>query len=366
MSLLARTLQYVIVLVLSVARPRGRGVRPRRLRSAAGPTPSPRPASAPRTSGCSSPASRAARRRHRRQRLGLLGIIAIVAARRSTSPTSSPPSTRSWAAAAAAGRAPTAPGEPPATARPAEPSARRAASVTARRAPATRLAQRAAARDEALPHPVGRLRACRPHAASSAASSACTRSPGTLRWMSAFGSRSATTAGPLQPAQPPASGQAHRAVGRHRHPRPPAGRARRRCRRRAARPGPAARTVVAHAAATSRLVVLAQHVEGPHDAPARAAGQRHLEAADGEAQPGPLERARGRHPRRVDLDADDLDVGAHPPQPVVQLDGRDRRGAVAEVDDDRRAGLAPQPPRPAGRRASGRTGAAGWGSSSPG
>jgi hypothetical protein len=42
--------------------------------------------------------------------------------------------------------------------------------------------------------------ACRAHALSSAPRSACTRSPGTLRWMSAFGSRSATSDGRSSPA----------------------------------------------------------------------------------------------------------------------------------------------------------------------
>jgi hypothetical protein len=58
-----------------------------------------------------------------------------------------------------------------------------------------------------------------------------------------------------------------------------------------------------------------------------------------------LERAAGSDALGVDLDADDLHVGPHPAQPFVQLDRGDRRGAVAEVDDDRRARAATQAPR---------------------
>ncbi len=93
------------------------------------------------------------------------------------------------------------------------------------------------------------------------------------------------------------------------------------------------------------LVVLPQHVERAHHHGPAAAGQRHLEPAAHEAQPGPLQRAGGGDAAGVDLDADDLDVGPHAAQPLVQLDGGHRGGAVAEVDDDRRRPCAAQPPR---------------------
>ena len=58
--------------------------------------------------------------------------------------------------------------------------------------------------------------------------------------------------------------------------------------------------------------------------------------------PGRVQPAAARDPLGVDLQADHLDVGAHPAQPLEQLHGRHRRGAVAEVDDERISGR-PQP-----------------------
>ena len=46
----------------------------------------------------------------------------------------------------------------------------------------------------------------------------------------------------------------------------------------------------------------------------------------------------GRHPLRMDLQADDPDVGAHHPQPRRQLERRHRQRAVAEVDHQRIGG----------------------------
>ena len=181
--------------------------------------------------------------------------------------------------------------------------------------------------------------------------------------MSAFGSRSATSEGR---SRPPIRSEIVRLTG------PRASTATHAARRpissqvpSTSRPSGASRSCTsAQAAGTSssaycRSTLNARTTSGPG-----ARLERDLEAAEPEAEAVALQRLAGGDPRRVDLDADDLDVGPHPPQPVVQLDGGDGRGAVAEVDDDgRRRGCAAAA-TPAGPRSTGRTGAAGSGSSS--
>ncbi len=71
------------------------------------------------------------------------------------------------------------------------------------------------------------------------------------------------------------------------------------------------------------LGVLTQHVEGPHHRGV-ATVERHLEPAAAKAQPRSGEQLSSGHASRVDLDPHHLDVGSHPGESVVQLDGRDR------------------------------------------
>lgn len=109
------------------------------------------------------------------------------------------------------------------------------------------------------------------------------------------------------------------------------------------------------------LAVLAQYVERPHDGGTAAAGHRHLEPAAGERDTGVgCERRAARSHQLelragmgdtggIDLEAQDLDVGAHVRQPGVQLQRRDTAGAVAEVHHERvgspaEGGLACDPP----------------------
>ncbi|OSY40527.1 hypothetical protein BG653_05429 [Streptomyces platensis] len=90
------------------------------------------------------------------------------------------------------------------------------------------------------------------------------------------------------------------------------------------------------------LVVLPQHIRGPDEdrRPRPLTRQRHLEATVEEVQPRPLIGPRGRHPRRVDLDADDPGVRPDRPQPAQQLHRGPGRGAVTEVDGDGVGGAA--------------------------
>ncbi len=90
--------------------------------------------------------------------------------------------------------------------------------------------------------------------------------------------------------------------------------------------------------ANRRRLVLAEHV---HRADQHGAPPRELESAVGEGQPWrACGRSSRRHPSPVDLQPDDLDVGHHPRQPVVELNRGDRGRAEAEVDDQRSIGAA--------------------------
>ena len=80
------------------------------------------------------------------------------------------------------------------------------------------------------------------------------------------------------------------------------------------------------------LGVLAQDIEGAHDQWPLPARQWNLEAAQGEAQPGPGERLGSQDAGRIDFDAHHLDVGSDPPEAVGQLQRRDGGGAVPQVD----------------------------------
>ena len=184
--------------------------------------------------------------------------------------------------------------------------------------------------------------ACRAHAASSSVSSRCTPSPGTLRWISALAAARPPLRA-LQPAQPPAQRQAP-GRPRSRPPRSPAGPARRTCRRRAGRRAPAGhgrRPGVGHLGSSYwRSTLNARTTTGRAPPGSGTSNPRRRTAA-------PAARAGGRPPPAPGRSrCHHLDVGPHPPQPVVQLERRDRGGAVAEVDHDgRAAGLPPQPPR---------------------
>ena len=159
--------------------------------------------------------------------------------------------------------------------------------------------------------------------------------PGTLRWMSALGSRSARSDGRSSPASRVESVSDSRHL-RSRLAPPPTrrvGRARRRCPRRAAPPGASRAAIVAPRVRHLGLVVLTQHVERAHHHGGPSV-ERHLEPTAPERQRGVgVRRGRG-DARRVDLDADHLDVGPHGPQPVAQVARCPRGGAVPEVDDD--------------------------------
>jgi len=60
---------------------------------------------------------------------------------------------------------------------------------------------------------------------------------------------------------------------------------------------------------------------------------RHLETAEREGHPGPLERLRGGDPLGRDLQAEHGDVGAHLGESLVQFEGGGRGCPVPEVDD---------------------------------
>ncbi len=77
--------------------------------------------------------------------------------------------------------------------------------------------------------------------------------------------------------------------------------------------------------------ILAQHVEGAHQ---NRCPPGQFEAAEPEFHAV----ARRRHSIRVDLKADDADVGADRPQPGGELERRHRQRAVTEVDDQRVGG----------------------------
>lgn len=83
------------------------------------------------------------------------------------------------------------------------------------------------------------------------------------------------------------------------------------------------------------LVVLAQHVRRPDQGRPAAAREGHLEAAVREGEPLARVRPGGGDPGRVDLDADDLGVGARGAQPYQQLQGGPGCGAVAQVHGER-------------------------------
>ena len=98
------------------------------------------------------------------------------------------------------------------------------------------------------------------------------------------------------------------------------------------------------------LVVLAQHVERPDDRRTprrRLGGERNLETAAGErdvrigrergAPRAHLDKLRlgAGDARRVDLEAHDLDVGARPTQPRLELEGRHAARAIAQIDHER-------------------------------
>ncbi len=79
--------------------------------------------------------------------------------------------------------------------------------------------------------------------------------------------------------------------------------------------------------------ILAQHVERSHQ---NRAPPGQFETAERE-----FDRRRrrcARDPVRMDLQADDPNVGAHHPQPRGEFQGRDRQRAVAEVDHQRVGG----------------------------
>ena len=174
-------------------------------------------------------------------------------------------------------------------------------------------------------------------ARSAAVSSAWMGWPGTLWWISTFGSRSARSDGLLDGERVARQRQAHRAVGVQQHPAAApaefvAGAVDDQTAR--ARVGPHHRPRVGHRVD----VVLAQHVERPHQHRLQS-GQ--FETAEGEFDVG---RRHGRcgaggvDPLGVDLQADDPHVGPHRAQPRGQFQRRHRQRAVAEVDDQRIGG----------------------------
>ena len=167
------------------------------------------------------------------------------------------------------------------------------------------------------------------------------RSPGTLRWMSDFGSRSATIDGASSPARRSAIVKVLRSRRVQRHPaRDPAelvaG---------ALDEQPAglrgARTWCATHPATSASSYCRSTLRARMTAARRPSGSGTSNPPSRKLTPGRAAARRDPHPLRVDLDADDLDVGPHRAQPLVQLEARRRGGAVAEVDDERVVG-APQ------------------------
>ena len=163
-----------------------------------------------------------------------------------------------------------------------------------------------------------------------------TGSPGTLRWISALGSRSANIGRAAQGRQPAGEGQRAR-TGRGPAPAQtatPAGLASR-CLRSAGRPGPAAGQAAARPP-RPRLVVLPQHVEGAqHGAAPRPPAARSRRAGTS-APAAPAKRLRRRATRlRVDLHADHPDVRPRRASRRCQLHRRHRARAVAQVHGDR-------------------------------
>ena len=162
-------------------------------------------------------------------------------------------------------------------------------------------------------------------------------------------------AGPLQAAQPQRQGQADRAGSRSRPPRSPAGRARRRCRRRAGRPGASRAGRRPTPSATSASSYCRSTLNARTTTGRRPPGSGTSNPPSREAQPGARERlrrrarapgrSRCRRPRRP---------ARTRAQPLVQLEGGHRGGAVAEVDDDG-GSTAARSRQPAARPASGRT-----------
>ena len=169
-------------------------------------------------------------------------------------------------------------------------------------------------------------------AASNARRNSCTGCPGTLWWISAFGSRSARSDGVLDVGHAGGERQGQRPVGVEGHPR--------------RAPSPlVAGALDDHPAGAEGgphrvpglgrrgLVVLAQHVERPHEHRLQS-GQ--FESADPEVDPRRVAVGGDRgHAGRVDLQADDLEAVDLRAQPVDEFERRDRRRAVAEVDDER-------------------------------
>ena len=164
--------------------------------------------------------------------------------------------------------------------------------------------------------------------------------------MSTLGSRSATVDGRSRPRNRSDTVRLTRAAGVDRDPR-------RQASDLVAGPvdeqavrGQSARCTRSQAAGDLVLGVLTQHVERAHDrGPAHPPPSGTSNPPSRNVRPSRSSGLAARDPLRVDLDADDLDVGAHPRQPVVQLHAVTGRRAVAEVDDDGRLGAAPQPPR---------------------
>lgn len=100
------------------------------------------------------------------------------------------------------------------------------------------------------------------------------------------------------------------------------------------------------------LGILTQHVECANHGGPSVLGQGSLEAAEGERDPRIGGERRGvsshglqlligrAHPVGRDLESDHLDIGAHPGQPLLQLEGGDAARPAAEVDDERIVALA--------------------------
>ena len=214
--------------------------------------------------------------------------------------------------------------------------------------------------DPALPGARTRRRAPRAaQARSKSRRKACTGSPGTLRWIRAFGRRSARSEGRSREPSRVAKVTVRGPSGPERDPHVPApdlvaGALDQ-------QPGPR-RASRAHSRCPDRgdlgLVVLPQHVRRADQR--RPLRHRDLEAAVPEGEPLALVRLRRRDPGRIDLDAHHARARRHGTQPRAaarrpsrarpRTRGRPRRG--------RRRGAGR---RRAWPRSSGPCGAAGWG-----
>ena len=184
--------------------------------------------------------------------------------------------------------------------------------------------------------------ACRAHASSRAARKACTRSPGTLRWMRAFGRRSATSDGRSRPARrsetvsdtgPPASSATQ--VAR----RPTSSQVPSTTRP----PGASLEAITAHASATSSSPYCRSTLKARTSTGRRPAGTgsskpraRRTGPAPPAAAPRPPAAGRSRCPPRRRR-------GARRRRARSSARG-DAARAVAEVDDER-VGRATQPVR---------------------